>query len=70
MGHLVDVKEMARILNIPASWIYQRTRIGPSAIPFVKVGKYVRFDPQEVLAFFRSGGADRKDAENGVSWGA
>ena len=48
---LIDVREMARILNVPVSWLYERTRVG--TIPCVRIGKYVRFDPQEVMAFFR-----------------
>ena len=48
---LVDVREMARILNVPVSWLYERTRLG--TIPCLRIGKYVRFDPAEVLAFFR-----------------
>lgn len=48
---LIDVQEMARILNVPVSWLYERTRVG--TIPCVRIGKYVRFDPQEVLAFLR-----------------
>ena len=48
---LVDVAEMARILSVPKSWIYQRTYLG--TIPCRKIGKYVRFDPNEVLAFFK-----------------
>ena len=56
----VTVKEIANILGVPTSWIYQRTRLGPKAIPHVKFGKYVRFDPEEVIRFF-------KEKENGVS---
>lgn len=48
---LVDVREMARILNVPISWLYERTRLG--TIPCIRIGKYVRFDPLGVLAFFR-----------------
>ena len=50
---LVNPQEMAQILKVPVSWIYQRTRLGCGAIPHVKVGKYVRFDPEEVIAFLR-----------------
>lgn len=50
---LVDVKEMARILNLPVSWIYGRTMLGPEAIPHVKLGKYLRFNPDEVVNFFK-----------------
>jgi excisionase family DNA binding protein len=50
---LVTVKEMAAILNVPVSWIYQKTSIGPGAIPMIKVGKYVRFNADEVIKFFK-----------------
>lgn len=54
--NLITVEEMAGKLNVPASWIYQRTRLGQKAIPHVRVGKYVRFNPDEVVAFFRKKG--------------
>lgn len=50
---LITVEELAKRLNVPVSWIYQRTRLGPEAIPHVKMGKYVRFDWAEVVEFFR-----------------
>jgi len=52
---LVTIKEMAAILRLPTSWLYQRTRLGPSAIPHLKIGRYVRFDPREVITFLKSG---------------
>ena len=50
---LLTVQEMAKMINVPESWIYQRTRLGQKAIPHVRIGKYVRFNPDEVVAFFR-----------------
>jgi len=64
---LVGVKEMAAILGVPASRLYQETRLGPQAIPHYRVGKYVRFDPDEVSAFFRANGADGNRGPDGVS---
>lgn len=52
-GKLLTVKEMAEILRVPTSWIYQRTRLGTSGIPHIKVGKYVRFNPEEVIESLR-----------------
>lgn len=49
---LVGVKGMAEILGVKENWIYQRTRL--NQIPYIKAGKYLRFDPDEVMAFFRS----------------
>ncbi len=51
---LVDVHELARLLNVSPSWIYQRTRLGIEAIPVIHVGRHVRFDPEEVIAFLRA----------------
>jgi excisionase family DNA binding protein len=51
---LVTPQEMAAILNVPVSWIYQRTRLGPEAIPHIKMGKYVRFKPAEVINFYQA----------------
>lgn len=50
---LVDVKEMAGILRVPISWIYQKTRLGAAGIPHLKVGKHLRFNPEEVKLFFK-----------------
>jgi excisionase family DNA binding protein len=53
---LLSVSEMAERLAVPKSWIYERTRQGQSAIPFIKLGMYVRFDPEAVINFFKSNG--------------
>lgn len=55
---LITVEEMAQKLRVPVSWIYQRTRLGQKAIPHVRIGKYVRFNEDEVLAFFRKRGEE------------
>jgi hypothetical protein len=55
---LVTAQVLAGILNVPVSWIYQRTMQGPSAIPYMKFGKYVRFDPEEVIRFFEERKSD------------
>ena len=56
---LINVKEMAQILNVPVSWIYDRTRQGPEVIPHVKLGAYVRFNPEEVINFYRNKSNER-----------
>ncbi|MDA9101151.1 helix-turn-helix domain-containing protein [Omnitrophica bacterium] len=50
---LVKVEEMAKILDVPKSWIYDRTRRNDNSIPCIKVGKYLRFDPAQVIEHFR-----------------
>ncbi len=51
---LVGVKEMAEILSVKPSWLYQRTRLGTGVIPFVKFGKYLRFEPEKVIEHYRT----------------
>ena len=42
---LMDVAEMARMLHVTVSWVYERTRRrGKDRIPHIKLGKYLRFE--------------------------
>jgi hypothetical protein len=44
-GDLMDVADTARVLNVPVSWVYERTRRrGKERIPHIKLGKYLRFE--------------------------
>ena len=47
---LLTVKELAERLKTPVSWVYGKTRMkGGDAIPNIRVGKYIRFQLEEVL---------------------
>jgi excisionase family DNA binding protein len=50
---LLTVKELAEALQVPKSWVYDRTRIKEGGIPRYKVGKYVRFDLGDVLKWIK-----------------
>jgi hypothetical protein len=42
---LMTVEETARVLHVPISWVYGRTRRrGKERIPHIKLGKYLRFE--------------------------
>jgi excisionase family DNA binding protein len=45
---LFTVQEVAELLRLPASWLYERTR--RDAIPHHKLGKYVRFTESDLSA--------------------
>ncbi len=46
MNRFWEVKELAERLGMKDSWVYDRTgNNGPEKIPHVKLGKYVRFNP-------------------------
>jgi excisionase family DNA binding protein len=47
---LLTVGEVAELLNVPISWVYERTRRrGIERIPHFKLGKYLRFARTEIL---------------------
>jgi excisionase family DNA binding protein len=49
---LLTVHEAARLLNVPASWVYEHTRAdAEDPLPFVKLGKYLRFDRTDLRAY-------------------
>src|SRR5438477_8617955 len=46
---LLTVTEVAQLLKVPVSWVYERTRRrGFDRIPHFKLGKYLRFSEREV----------------------
>ncbi len=45
----LTVDEAARLLRVKVSWLYERTRL--NEVPHIKLGKYLRFDQQELLAW-------------------
>ena len=46
MKRFWSADQLAELLGVPRSWVYDRTRSsGPEPIPHIKLGKYVRFDP-------------------------
>jgi len=49
---LLTVQDAARFLNVSVSWIYEHTRDGAEdRLPFVKLGKYLRFDRGDLRAY-------------------
>ena len=48
-----DVGGVANFLDVPVSWIYDRSR--RNAIPLIRVGKYVRFDLDEIERWAKAG---------------
>ncbi len=47
-GNWLDVPGLAALLRVPESWVYERT--AAKAIHFHKVGRYIRFTPDDVAA--------------------
>ena len=51
---LVDIDGLADYLKVTRSWIYDKTRDkSKGSIPRVMVGKYVRFNVQDVLEWLK-----------------
>jgi excisionase family DNA binding protein len=49
---LLTVEEVAKLLKVPISWVYEHTRSrAPGRIPGFRLGKYWRFREADVLAW-------------------
>ena len=52
---LLTVGEVAALLRVPRSWVYDHTRSRGTSrserLPHLKVGKYLRFSAQAIRAF-------------------
>jgi predicted DNA-binding transcriptional regulator AlpA len=47
---LVGAADIAQLLKVPISWVYERTRRrGIERMPHFKLGKYLRFSKGEIL---------------------
>ena len=54
-AYLLTPEEAAEILRVKLSWLYQHTRRRTQdRIPFVKIGRYLRFREQDLLAYIES----------------
>jgi excisionase family DNA binding protein len=54
-AQLLTVFEIAETLRVPVSWVYERTRRrGLERMPHIKLGKYLRFDPNTVSEWLKS----------------
>lgn len=47
----LTIDEAAALIRVPKSWLYERTRT--NTVPHIKLGKYLRFDQQELLTWVR-----------------
>ena len=50
-GRLLTAQEVAERLSVPTSWVRESTRSG--AIPAVQLGRYRRYDPDDVEAWLQ-----------------
>ena len=54
---LLDAAEVAELLSVPVKWVREQTRAGN--VPVIELGRYRRYDREEVLAWvdsLRAGG--------------
>jgi excisionase family DNA binding protein len=53
-NQLLTVHEVAQLLHVPTSWVYERTRRRSSEqLPHVKLGKYLRFEEATIAEFIQ-----------------
>ena len=55
LQNLETIDELADRLKVQKSWIYKQTRLsGDDSIPKIRVGKYLRFEPEKVDSWLLS----------------
>jgi excisionase family DNA binding protein len=60
---LMTVQQVAELLQVPVSWVYGRLRKRSlGKLPGYRLGKYWRFDKEEVLAWLAQQREGRKAA--------
>jgi excisionase family DNA binding protein len=60
---LLTVKDAARVLNVNVSWVYEHSRDdAEDRLPFVKLGKYLRFDRTDLRAYIDAKRASARTA--------
>ena len=58
-GNLRVFEELAELLRVPKSWLYSRTRTASlTGFSRLKLGRYVRFDKDEVIDWLRTNSSD------------
>jgi predicted DNA-binding transcriptional regulator AlpA len=54
-NHLLTVRDVAELLQVPVSWVYKHAGPQcPNPLPYMKLGKYLRFRSTDIMAFLRS----------------
>lgn len=48
---LIDAKQAGELLGVPHTWLLRQARA--DAIPHIRLGHYVRFEPEVLLAWAR-----------------
>jgi excisionase family DNA binding protein len=51
-ARLLDAKQAGELLAVPPTWLLAEAR--RNRIPHVRLGRYVRFDPEELEAWWRA----------------
>jgi excisionase family DNA binding protein len=52
---LLTVQEVAQILKVPVSWVYEHTRgTCQPKLPHVKIGKYLRFFDADISSYLET----------------
>lgn len=49
---LLDAAELAELLEVPKTWLLREARA--DRIPHIRLGRYVRFDPEEIRAWLKA----------------
>ena len=50
-GQLLNVADVAARLNVAPSWVYAQVESEDSDLPYLRIGRYIRFEPASISEF-------------------
>ncbi len=57
---LLTVHEVAQILKVPVSWVYEHARVNcRQPLPHLKIGKYLRFSEVDVFNYVQASRSEK-----------
>jgi hypothetical protein len=59
MDVLIDATEVAALLKVKVSWVRDHTTRVEPILPHVKLGRKVRYQPSQIIAFVQNCHEDR-----------
>jgi excisionase family DNA binding protein len=59
VSNLLDIKEISELLKVPKQTIYYW--VSRNEVPYLKIGRHLRFFAEEVIAHFRDKNHRRED---------
>ncbi|HIE14327.1 TPA: DNA-binding protein [Candidatus Bathyarchaeota archaeon] len=66
MQGFINIHEASKLLRVSPRFLYEEVRRGN--VPFIRIGRLLRFDPQEVLDYYKHSSQQGSEIKGKVKW--